>query len=137
MSKKTIISFLLLIIILTSFSLVSACFSDVECSNGGGWVDYGDKQVAREGCVNGQCKIIETRYVQCAKDSDCGNGEVCQKVGSINNWHCIKTSGESIQTTNTINNDKTNYAPIIIASIIGVCIIIGFIILAIILHKKK
>ena len=82
----------------------------------------------------------EVMNVACAKDSDCGNGEVCQKVGPIENWECVKTTGDPyLQGSNpqTINN-QTDYTPIVVAGvIIGVCIIVGFIILAIILRKKR
>jgi len=102
MTKKTIISFLLLMIILASFSLVNA----------------------------------QVTHVECAKDSDCGNGEVCQKIGSPTNWYCVSTAGEITPTANNVSNE-TDYTPIIIAaSIIGVCIVLGFIILAIILRRK-
>ncbi len=73
--------------------------------------------------------------VECARDDDCGNGEVCQKIGNPTNWYCVNTAGETTQTNITTN--ETNYTPIIVASIIGVSVIIGFIILAIILRKKK
>ena len=77
----------------------------------------------------------QVTHVECAKDSDCGNGEVCQKIGNPSDWYCISTSGETQSTpTNEINTD---YTPIIVASIIGVCVIIGFIILAIILKKRN
>ena len=102
MSKKTIISFLLLMIILSLFAIVRA----------------------------------EVMHVECAKDSDCGNGEVCQKRGNPTDWYCVNTIGETTPTTNNVSNE-TDYTPIIIAtSIIGVCIILGFIILAVILRRK-
>jgi len=139
MKNKILTLTLLLILIL--FPLVSACYSDIECSNGGAWFVYGDKQVAREGCVNGKCQIDDTMYVQCARDSDCDNGEVCQKSGSPSQWHCIKTTGDpslqNIPITNNSSFESKNFSLLIGLSIVGVCILVGFIILAIILSRKK
>jgi flagellar biosynthesis protein FliP len=137
---KKIIGLMLLLIILILFPVVSACYTDAECSNGGAWFTYGDKQVARESCVNGRCQIEDTMYVQCAKDSDCNNGEVCQKSGGPTQWHCIKTTSDSnlqnIPATNKNSSSDSN--SVLIASIIiGVCIVVGFIILSIILCKKR
>jgi Cys-rich repeat protein len=137
---KRIISLTLLLIILILFPIVSACYTDAECASGGAWFVYGDKQVTRESCINGRCQIDDTMYVQCARDSDCGNGEVCQKSGSPSQWHCIKSTGEpNIQNTPVTNQESSNSSnSILIASIvIGICIVIGFIILAIVLRKKK
>ena len=46
-----------------------------------------------------------------SKDSDCGNGEVCQKIGSPTNWYCVSTAGVEIQsprlcTENMFYNDN-------------------------------
>ena len=106
MTKKTIISILLLMIILTSFVIVRA----------------------------------EVMNVECAKDSDCGNGEVCQKIGNPTDWYCTKTTGDTnLQNIPITNQESSNSSnSILIASIvIGSCIVVGFIILAIILRKKK
>ena len=82
----------------------------------------------------------EIMNVECARDSDCGNGEVCQKIGNPEDWYCTKTTGDpalqNVPTTNQNSNNDSN--SILIASIvIGACIIVGFIILAIILRRKK
>ena len=82
----------------------------------------------------------EVMDVECARDSDCRNGEVCQMVGPIENWHCVKTTGDpnlqNVPITNQESNNSSN--SILIASvIIGIYIVVGFIILAIILSRKK
>jgi len=133
--EKKILSLTLLILII--FPSVSACFSDAECSNGGAWFVYGDKQVAREGCINGKCQIEDILYVQCAKDGDCDNGEVCQKIGEPTNWHCLNTVGDSDFQYDQRTEHSNNSSKIIGFVIIGVCILIGFIILAIILSRRK
>lgn len=133
--EKKILSLTLLILIL--FPLVSACFSDAECSNGGAWFVYRDKQVAREGCINGKCQIEDIMYAQCAKDSDCDNGGVCQKIGEPTNWHCLNTLGDSDFQDDQRTEHSNNSSGIIGFVIIGICILIGFIILAIILSKRK
>ena len=82
----------------------------------------------------------EVMNVECAKDSDCGNGEVCQKVGAIENWECVKTTGDpALQNIPPTNRDSSsdNNSILTASIIIGVCIVIGFIILAIILGRKK
>jgi len=82
----------------------------------------------------------EVMNVECAKDSDCGNGEVCQMVGPIENWECVKGQGDpALQNIPTTNQDlSSDNNSILIASIIvGACIVIGFIILAIILSRKR
>jgi len=82
----------------------------------------------------------EVMNVECARDSDCGNGEVCQMVGPIENWECVKGQGDpslqNIPATNQ-NSSSDNNSILIASVIIGVCIVIGFIILAIILSRKK
>ena len=82
----------------------------------------------------------EVMNVECARDSDCGNGEVCQKIGNPEDWYCTKTTGDpALQNIPATNQDSTSDSnSILIASIIvGACIVIGFIILAIILSRKK
>ena len=82
----------------------------------------------------------EVMNVECARDSDCGNGEVCQKIGNPEDWYCTKTTGDSnLQNIPITNQESSNSSnSILIASIIiGICIVVGFIILAIILRKKK
>ena len=34
----------------------------------------------------------EVMNVECARDSDCGNGEVCQRIGNPEDWYCTKTT---------------------------------------------
>jgi len=137
MMKKKIMSLTLLLIILILFPIVSACYSDAECSNGGAWFVFGNKQVARESCINENCQIKNTMYVQCTKDSDCSNGEVCQKLGEPTNWHCLSTGGSDLHDNSRTERYSNNSSEVIGFLIIGACILIGFIILAIILRRKK
>jgi len=72
----------------------TSCFSDAQCANGGAWYYHSSKQVIRESCEEGYCELQSPVTVACARDSDCGNGQVCQKVGEISNWKCVMGTGE-------------------------------------------
>jgi len=84
--------------------------------------------------------LVNALDVECARDSDCENGEVCQKIGNPDDWYCTQGQGDpSFQDVQRIeqysNND--NSSMLIGFGIIGACILVGFIILAIILSRKK
>lgn len=79
--------------------------------------------------------------VECADDSACPSGYACQKL--TDPWHCVKTRGEIAGSNSQNNQGISNYqssidsTPIILTIIIAVAIIIGFIILAITLSRRK
>ena len=87
--------------------------------------------------------VVGQTGVECADDSACPRGYACQKLGDPANWKCVETRGESTnsnyQNNQGVNNyqSSTDYTSIIIAVIFGVAIIIGLIILAIILSRRK
>jgi hypothetical protein len=70
------------------------CFSDAQCANGGNYYYYAPKQVIREACNSEKCVLQAPITVACGRDSDCGNGQVCQKVGDIDKWKCVLGTGE-------------------------------------------
>ncbi len=77
--------------------------------------------------------------VECTTNEMCGAGRMCV------NWKCRETCidcggvDSSSQNNQGINNyqSSTDYTPIIVTIIIAVAIITGFIILAIILSRRK
>jgi len=161
--KQQIIFSIFIVTIILSLNFISArsCTYSYECSNGGDPIAISDEKATQYKCVNGQC-VAEDFYIECASDAKCrdlyGDGYICDLA--YNNYgNCIKSQGfvspycgdgdcdigetrsncpedcdpnyQSQQTSSDGDNS------ILIGIIISVAIIIGFVILAIILKKKK
>ena len=84
--------------------------------------------------------FVSALDVECARDSDCENGEVCQKIGNPDNWYCTQGQGDpsfqDIQRTEQYSSNDDS-SMLIGFGIIGACVLVGFIVLAIILSKKR
>ena len=164
MNKKQLklFSFVILLLgVVLLINFVSAvgrdCTYSYQCSNGGSPSAISDEEAIKYDCINGEC-VAENPIIECASDAKCrelyGDGYGCD-LSLINFGNCIKV-GRIEQPrcgddTCNIGETKTNCAEDCDANyqepsnqednsltgfiIVGVAIIIGFIILAIILRK--
>lgn len=140
--KKLYFSLILLVSIVLAMTLISACYSDIECIEGGGYVKYGLQQAHKQICINGKCIWQNPISVACADDDACPQGQACSKIGNPSDWKCLDyLPGEGAVATQTPVATQipssTFSNGIVMAIIIGIVVIIGFIILAIVLSKRK
>lgn len=116
MLTKTLITIILVsVLVLPTISAI--CYYDYQCLEQGTeeWI-----------CINNQC--VEIKEPVCSDFSDCPQDQVCQ------NGKCVLGSPTPPidQTSKQVEDSSSNNIWIIAGSII-----IGFIILAIVLKKKK
>ncbi len=68
-----------------------SCFSDTQCLNGGDWFYHSSGKRIREFCnANSKCELTQPQTVQCARDSDCQPGYICQ--ATTDPWQCVQIS---------------------------------------------
>lgn len=63
--------------------LPGSCSAFKACE-GADWEPSGSKQLIRYNCVNSRC-VSETKNVECTRNSDCGNNQICD----TSNYKCI------------------------------------------------
>jgi hypothetical protein len=146
--------------IIFSMVLVSACMSDVQCAGQGQDICQ-NKQIHSYHCIDNSCQISSeigsvecctqadcptdqtcqnyacvggAKQVGCTLNSDCGNNQICDTLL----YKCVDVNpGQVIPADATGNDYSSKSNSLIYVLIIAGAIVIGFIILAVILSRKK
>jgi hypothetical protein len=135
MIKKKYLSitlFLLILIVSITGIYAISCDSFNPCP-GNTWHESDTSGIAeRYVCVNDEC-VLETKEVDCTSNNECGTNERCNEF-----FNCVLSSSVSPgeEGKDITNSDiENNY--LLPSLIIGIAVIIGFIILAVVLKKRN
>ena len=164
--KKYLILFGISLMIISMLSIFSvnaiSCMSDINCPEQGNSIcqsNNSHRYTESWSCINGECKSNINSVVDCCTNNDCAKDQVCDtksgtcKGGSpyygctsdadCNGLHCDFSTHQCGEMPPPIighesdTGNSKNYNNLIIIIILALAIIIGFILLGLIIKKRK